>query len=145
MLEVADRIHHEQLKGKSLSSVYRFSRGQWNCILRGGKLLQIRFKDGILGMTVSDTEYGLGQEIMIVGIDESWKNNRSRRVGGLSKDDLSKMDKEEFLETLLIDAISDEKQKSKPRKPRKSLSFCQIMDFMEWKCKEENIWDCFLK
>jgi len=138
MLEVADRIHYEQLKGKSLSSVYRFSGGQWNCILRGGKLLQIRFKDGILGMTVSDTEYGLGEEIMLVGIDGDWKGDELASLGSAATND-------EKMEVMLVKALSNKKQKSKPRKPRKSLSFCQIKDFMEWKCKEENIWDCFLK
>jgi len=138
MLEVADRIHYEQLKGKSLSSVYRFSGGQWNCILRGGKLLQIRFKDGILGMTVSDTEYGLGEEIMLVGIDGDWKGDELASLGSAATND-------EKMEVMLVKALSNKKQKSKPRKPRKSLSFCQIKDFMEWKCKEENSWDCFLK
>ena len=138
MLEVADRIHYEQLKGKSLSSVYRFSGGQWNCILRGGKLLQIRFKDGILGMTVSDTEYGLGEEIMLVGIDGDWKGDELAPLGSAATND-------EKMEAMLVKALSNKKQKSKPRKPRKPLSFCQIMSFMEWKCKEENIWDCFLK
>lgn len=136
MLEIGDKTHHGQLKGKTLSSVYRFSGSQWNCILQGGKLLQIRFKDGILGMTVSDTEYGLGQEIMLVGIDQDWKNSE------FSKDDLSKLNKDEMMEALLVNAISNKKQKNKLRKP---LSFYQIMSFMEWKCKEENIWDCFLK
>lgn len=142
MLEIGDETHHNKLRGKSLSSVYRFSDNQWNCILHGGKLLQIRFRDGILGMTISDTEYGLGEEIMIVGIDEGWENNRHSRTAGFSKDDLSKMGKEEFLEALLIGAISNKKQKKKFRKP---LSFLEIMDFMSWKCKEENIWDCSIK
>ena len=138
MLEVGDKSHYKKLKGRTLSSVYRFSKSQWDCILRGGSLLQIRFKTGVLGMTVAKTEYGLGQEIMLVGLDEDWKENE------FSKESLEGMENDEIMDVLLTKALSKNLAKKKPRALRTILSFSEIMEFMDWKCKEENIWDSYV-
>ena len=92
MLEVGDRTHYKMLKGRTLKSAYRFSKYQWDCILRGGKLLQIRFKTGILGMTIGESEYELGDEIMLVGMDNDWKESE---LSDSPFDDMDKGDEDD--------------------------------------------------
>lgn len=137
MLEVGDRTHYKMLKGRTLKSVHRFSKYQWDCILRGGKLLQIRFKTGILGMTIAESEYELGDEIMLVGMDNDWKESE---LSDCSFDD---MQKEQIVEALVNKSISKKGHKRKP-KLRTTIPFSEVMEFMDWKCKEENIWDIYV-
>lgn len=105
MLEVGDRTHYKMMKGRTLKSVYRFSKYQWDCILRGGKLLQIRFKTGILGMTIGESEYELGDEIMLVGMDNDWKKSE------LSDSPFDDMEKEQIVEALLNKSITNKVRK----------------------------------
>jgi len=137
MLEVGDRTHYKMLKGRTLNSAYRFSKYQWDCVLRGGKLLQIRFKTGILGMTIAEREYDLGDEIMLVGMDNDWKESE---LSDCSFDD---MQKEQIVEALVNKSISKKGRKRKP-KLRTVIPFSEVMEFMDWKCKEENIWDVYV-
>ena len=137
MLEVGDRTHYKMMKGRTLKSVHRFSKYQWDCILRGGKLLQIRFKTGILGMTIGDSEYELGDEIMLVGMDNDWKKSE------LSDSPFDDMEKEQIVEALLNKSITNKVRKKKP-KLRTVIPFSEVMEFMDWKCKEENIWDVYI-
>ena len=101
MLEVGDRTHYKMLKGRTLKSVHRFSKYQWDCILRGGKLLQIRFKTGILGMTIGESEHDLGDEIMLVGMDNDWKESE------LSDSPFDDMEKDQIVEALLNKSITN--------------------------------------
>ena len=123
MLEVGDRTHYKMMKGRTLKSVYRFSKYQWDCILRGGKLLQIRFKTGILGMTIGESEYELGDEIMLVGMDNDWKKSE------LSDSPFDDMEKEQIVEALLNKSITNKVRKKKP-KLRTVIPFSVVMEFM---------------
>ena len=122
MLEVGDRTHYKMLKGRTLNSAYRFSKYQWDCVLR---------------MTIAESEYELGDEIMLVGMDNDWKESE------LSDCPFDDMDKEQIVEALVNKSISKKGRKRKP-KLRTVIPFSEVMEFMDWKCKEENIWDVYV-
>ena len=140
MLEVADKKHYAALKGKRLKSVYRYSKHEWRCIMWGGKLLHVKFKAGVIAMTVADAEYDLGDNIMLVAVDGKWK----KTVGKIFEFDsemklLSQEDKKLLKETF----NPPPKKEKKQDKLRELINFNEIKNFMDWKCKEDNIWDCF--
>tara|TARA_B100000508_G_scaffold140649_1_gene142598 strand:+ start:2307 stop:2711 length:405 start_codon:yes stop_codon:yes gene_type:complete len=134
MLEIGDKTHYKKMRGRTIDSVSRFSETQWDCIMRGGKLLQIRFKTGILGMSVAEREHDLGEEVMLVGIDKYWKS---------FEDSIDHIDGSSSKVDSILNKVLNKKRK--PNNLRTEISFTEIAEFMEWNCKEENIWDVWLK
>ena len=118
MLKVIDKKNYKRFKGRKLKSVYRYSNEQWRCTTTGGAFVNIVYKGGIVALTGGNCEYDLGNKVFLLG---------------------STSDYEEDFENEDLDYNLLKKKNKYPK-----ISFQEIMDFMEWECDPEEIWDVYV-
>ena len=115
-LTVIDKTHYKKLKGKRLSTVYRHTKSEWRCTTPRGSYVYIKYKSGLLAISVAQREYDIANKIMLVG----------------STVDLDNLKEED---------LDDNNTFTFSRINYPPLEFKDIMKFLEWKCDEEQIWD----
>lgn len=118
MLKVIDKKNYKKFKGRKLKTVYKYDKQEWRCTTPRGALVRVVYKGGIVALTGGNCEYDLGKRIFLLG---------------------STVDYEEDFEDEDLDYNLLTKKNKYPK-----ISFQDIMDFMEWECEEENIWDIYV-
>ena len=68
VFEILDQGDYSTLRGTALRSVYVFKSGHWKCLDLNGDYFEIKFQLAVLGVSTSETEYGVGKDVKIVGV-----------------------------------------------------------------------------
>ena len=118
MLKIIDKKNYKRFKGRKLKTVYRYKRNEWRCTTPRGAYVHIVYKGGVVALTGGNNEYDLGESVFLIA---------------------STADYEEDFEDEDLDYNLLTKKNKYPK-----ISFQDIMDFMEWQCEEENIWDIYV-
>ena len=116
MLKVIDKKHFEKVKNKKLLTAYRYGGAEWRCTTADGEFLYLKYKGGILAATIGETEYEMGDKVMLVA----------------STVDYDKAGK--IFEEIILGKV-----KNAPSFP--PLDFNGMKDFFEWEIDDDQIWD----
>ena len=120
MLKVIDKKNYRRFKGRKLATVYRYKSNEWRCTTPKGAYVHIIYKGGIVALTGANSEYEIGQNIFLLA----------------STIDLSEDIDDEGVDDEILDYIEIPEKQKYPK-----ISFQDIMDFMDWECEPEQIWD----
>jgi hypothetical protein len=122
MLKIIDKKNYKRFKGRKLKTVFRYKKNEWRCTTPRGALVHVVYKGGIIALTGANREYDLGKNIFLIA---------------------STTDYEEDFENEDLDYKLDYRLLPKKNK-YPEICFQDIMDFMEWECDPEQIWDGYI-
>ena len=118
MLKIIDKKNYKRFKGRKLKTVYRYKRNEWRCTTPRGAYVHIVYKGGVVALTGGNNEYDLGENVFLIASTVDYKEDFG----------------DEDLDYNLL--------KKKNKYPK--ISFQDIMEFMEWQCDPEQIWDVYV-
>jgi hypothetical protein len=130
MLKVIDKKNYRRFKGRKLKTVYRHKRNEWRCTTPKGAYVHIVYKGGVVALTGGNCEYDLGQSVFLIASTVDHEED-------FGNEDFSPSDH------AFVDYKLDYKLLPKKNK-YPEICFQDIMDFMEWECDPEQIWDGYI-